>query len=151
MKFAKITTIMLWVILVISLFLVISLLANLDANVSNAGMSTWIGANLSWSYVLLGIACIAALVLEFMNTISDKKATKNALVAIGFLGVVILISYISSNSEMPKFFGAEKFIEDGTVTPSVLRWIGAGLIATYILSALSIVAIVWSSISRVLK
>jgi uncharacterized membrane protein YecN with MAPEG domain len=50
---------------------------------------------------------------------------------------------------MPKFFGADKFIENKTVTPSSLRWIGAGLIATYILSAISVVAIIWSSIKNV--
>lgn len=151
MKFAKITTYMLWVILGISLFLIISLLSNLDPNESDPGMSTWISANLSWSYVLLFIAFIAALLLEFMNTISDKKATKSALIALGFIGGVVLISYIFSDSEMPKFFGAQKFIDDGTVTPSVLKWIGTGLIATYILSALSIIAIIWSSVSRIFK
>jgi hypothetical protein len=151
MKFAKITTIMLWVILGISLFLIISLLSNLDANTSDAGMSTWISANLSWSYVLLFIAAIAAILLEFLNTISDKKATKNALIGLGFLGGVILISYIFADTEMPKFFGAQKFIDDKTVTPSILKWIGTGLIATYILSALSIIAIIWSSVSRIFR
>lgn len=151
MKFAKITTIMLWVILGISLFLIISLLSNLDANASDAGMSTWISANLSWSYVLLFIAAIAAILLEFLNTISDKKATKSALIALGFIGGVILVSYIFADSEMPKFFGAQKFIDDKTVTPSILKWIGTGLIATYILSALSIIAIIWSSVSRIFK
>lgn len=151
MKFAKITTIMLWVILGISLFLIISLLANLDANTSDAGMITWINANLYWSYVLLGLCCVAAVVLEFVNTISDKQATKSALVGIGLLGAVILVSYLLSDSEIPKFYGADKFVEDGTLTPSVSLWIGTGLIATYILSAVSILGIVYSSISRFFK
>ena len=151
MKFAKITSIMLWVLLGISLILIISLLANLDANTSDAGMSTWISTNLYWTYVLLGIVCTAALVLEFINTISDKKATKSALIALGFSVAVIGLSYMFSDAEMPKFFGAQKFIDDKTVTPTILRWIGTGLIATYILSAISIGAIIWSSISRVFK
>jgi len=151
MKFAKITTIMLWVFLAISLFLCISLLSNLDANLSDTGMLTWIGANLYWSYVLLVIACIATLVLEFANTISDKEAAKSALIAVGFLGAVIIISYLFSDTEMPKFFGAELFVESGTVTPTILRWIGTGLIASYILSVFSIGAIVWSSVSDFFK
>ena len=151
MKFAKITTIMLWVILGISLFLIISLLSSLDANTADEGMSTWISTNLYWTYVLLFIACAAALALEFANTISDKTATKSSLIGLGFMGAVIGISYLFSDSEMPKFFGAEKFVTDGTITPTVLIWIGTGLIATYILSAISILAIVWSSISRVFK
>jgi len=151
MKFAKITSIMLWVILGISLFLIISLLSSLDANMADEGMSTWISTNLYWTYVLLGIATVAALVLEFVNTISDKKATKSALVALGFTVVVIGLSYLLADDKMPTFFGAAKFIEDGTITPSILLWIGTGLIATYILSAISIVAIIWSSISGIFK
>jgi len=151
MKFAKITTIMLYVILGISVFLVISLLSSLDANMADESMSTWISTNLYWTYLLLGIAFVAAVVLEFINTISDKRATKSALIAIGFLGGVILISYLFSDSEIPKFFGADKFVADGTITPSVMRWTGTGLIATYILSAISIIAIVWSSVSRIFK
>lgn len=150
MKFAKITTIMLWVILAISVFLIISLLSNLGEG-SEAGMDTWLSANLSWSYILLGIACAAAVVLEFLNTIADKKATKSALIAIGFLGGVLIISYLFSDSSIPKFYGAEKFVEDGILTTKVSMWIDTGLIATYILSALSFVAFVWSSVSRIFK
>jgi len=151
MKFAKITNYMLWGLLAISLFLIISLLSNLDANTADPGMATWISANLSWSYVLLFVASVSAILLEIVNTVSDKKATKSALIALGFLGGVVLISYIFSDSEMPKFFGAQKFIDDKTVTPTSLKWIGTGLIATYILSALSIIAIIWSSVSRIFK
>lgn len=151
MKFAKITTIMLWVILGISLFLIISLLSNLETNTTDPGMSTWINANLYWSYVLLGICCAAAVILEFVNTISDKQATKNSLIGLGLLGSVILVSYLLSDNEIPKFFGAEKFVADGTLTPSISQWIGTGLIATYILSAISVLGIIYSSVSRLFK
>lgn len=151
MKFAKITTIMLWVLLAFSLFLIVSLLANLDPNTSDPGMLAWIGSNLYWSYILLGVVCIAAVVLEFLNTISDKKATKSALIGIGFLVGVIGVSYLFSDTEMPKFFGADKFVQDGTVTPTILLWIGTGLIASYILFAISVLTIVWSAISGFFK
>ncbi len=151
MKFAKITSIMLWVILGISLFLIISLLSNLDSNMANESMSTWISTNLYWTYVLLGIACVAALVLEFGNTISDKKALKGSLIGLGFMGGVILISYLFSDSAIPKFYGAEKFVADGTITPNIMLWTGTGLIATYILSAIALLAIVWSSISSIFR
>lgn len=151
MKFAKITTIMLWVFLGISLFLVISLLSNLNENVSDPGMDTWVNANLYWSYVLFGLSIAAALILEFAYLLSDKKAAKSAMIAIVFLGVVVGLSYMISDSSIPKFYGVQKFIDDGTVTPTVSKWIGTGLIATYILSALSVIGIVWSSISRIFK
>lgn len=151
MKFAKVTNIMLWVILAISLFLTVSLLSHLSENKSDPGMATWVDANLVWSYILFGIAIVSAVVLEFINTVSDKKATKNALIAIGFLGSVILISYLISSSAIPQFYGSQKFVENGTLTPSVSRWIGTGLIATYILAGLAFIVIVWSSVSRIFK
>jgi len=151
MKFAKITTIMLWVFLGITIFLVISLLSNLNENASDSGMSAWINANLYWAYALFGVAIAAALVLEFANTITDKKATRSALVAILFMVAVVGIAYMFSDSEIPKFYGVEKFIENGDLTANVSKWIGTGLIATYILIALSVIGIIWSSISRVFK
>ncbi|HZL12321.1 MAG TPA: hypothetical protein VFC65_20240 [Prolixibacteraceae bacterium] len=151
MKFAKITTIMLWVILGISVFLVISLLSNLNENVSDPQMGTWINTNLYWAYTLFGAAIASALVLEAANTLTDKKAAKSVAVSILFMGAIVAISYMFSNSEMPKFFGVEKFIADGTLTTNVSKWIGAGLITTYILSGLAVFGIIWSSISRIFK
>lgn len=151
MKFAKITTIMLWVFLGISVFLVISLLSNLNENTSDPAMDTWVNANLYWSYILFFISIGAALVLEAINTAADKKAAKSALIAIVFLGAVVGLSYMFSDSAIPTFYGVEKFVESGDLTPNVSKWIGTGLIATYILSALAIIGIVWSSISSILK
>lgn len=151
MKFAKITNILLWVILGISIVLTISLLANLDENDLDPAMNSWLSTNLRWSYVLLVVAAGAAIILEFLNTVSDKKATKSALVAIGFLGSIFLVSYLFAGSEIPKFFGVQEFIDNGTITPTVIKWIGTGLIMTYILSAISIGAIIWSSVSRIFK
>jgi hypothetical protein len=151
MKFAKITTIMLWVILGISLFLVISLLANIDANQTDANMASWINANFYWTYILFGIDIGASLILEFANTLSDKKAGKNALIAILFMVVVVGLAYLFADSEIPRFYGVEKFVEDGTVNTNISKWIGTGLIATYILSGLAMVGILWSSISSIFK
>lgn len=151
MKFAKITTIMLWVFLGITVFLVISLLSNLNENVSDPSMDTWVNANLYWAYILFFLSIAAALVLEFANTITDKKATKSALIALVFMGAVVGIAYMFSDSAIPTFYGVEKFIESGDLTTNVSKWIGTGLIATYILSGLAILGIVWSSISSILK
>jgi hypothetical protein len=151
MKFAKITNILLWSILGISIILIVSLMANITDNKEDPGMNSWLSTNLRWSYFLLIVAFAGAVILEFVNTISDKKALKSALTAIGFLCGVLLLSYLFADSSMPTFYGAQKFIDDGTVTPSIIKWIGTGLIATYILSAISIVAIIWSSVSRIFK
>jgi hypothetical protein len=151
MKFAKITTIMLWVFLGITVFLVVSLLSNLNENVSDPAMDTWVNANLYWAYILFILSIAAALVLEFANTVTDKKAAKSAAVALVFMGAVIGISYLLSDNTIPKFYGVEKFIESGDLTQNISKLIGTGLIATYILSGLAVLGIVWSSISSIFK
>lgn len=114
-------------------------------------MDTWVNANLYWAYILFFISIGAALVLEAINTAGDKKAAKSALIAIVFLGAVVGLSYMFSDSSIPSFYGVEKFVEAGDLTPNVSKWIGTGLIATYILSGLAILGIIWSSISSILK
>lgn len=151
MKFAKATTIVLWVLLGITVFLVISLLANIDENKSDAGMDTWINANLYWTYILFGAAIGIAVVMELISTATDKKASKNALIAFVFMGAVVGLSYMFSDSSIPQFYGVEKFVENGSLTTDVSKWIGTGLIATYILSGLAVMGIIWSSISGIFR
>lgn len=151
MKFAKITNIMLWAIIGISIILVVSLMTNISPDKEDPSMGSWISTNLRWSYILFIFAFGAALVMEIVNTLSDRKATMGALKSIGFFGAIVLIAYIFADDAMPTFFGAQEFIDKGVVTPSIMKWIGTGLIATYILSAISLGAILWSSVSRILK
>jgi hypothetical protein len=89
--------------------------------------------------------------LESAYLVSDKKAAKSTLIAIVFLAAVVGFSYLFSDSSIPKFYGVEKFIENGSITNSISKWIGTGLIATYILSGLAVLGIIWSSISRIFK
>ena len=56
-----------------------------------------------------------------------------------------------ASDAMPTFFGAQKFIDDGTVTPSVMKWVDTGLIATYIVFGISVVSILYASVSRLIK
>lgn len=151
MKFAKVITILLWVILAISFYLIVSLIANLNTNISDTNMLKWISANLNWSFVLLGIATVAALAMEFINILSDKKTARKFLIGLGLLGTVIFVSYLLSDTQMPQFRGAEKFIENGTATPAKLVWIGTGLITSYILFGITVLAMVWSAISNFFK
>lgn len=149
MKFAKITTFILLIFLAVSLFLAIKLFVSLDTTTVDSARSLWIDVILYWAYILLVTAFLTVFIFEFKNAVSNKKITKNILITLSFALTVIGISYLFSDSGMPKFIGAEKFIENGSVTPHLLRWIGTGLIVSYILFAISAIALVWSLISRI--
>lgn len=151
MKLEKVLTIVLWVLLVVSAFLIVSMMTNISENEADPAMGAWINTNLTWSYILLGIGAVVAVVFALYNTFTDKAAAKKGLVALVFAGVVLAISYALSTDALPEFHGVEKFIADGTLTPTISKWVDTTLYATYILILLAIVATVVSSISRVFK
>ena len=151
MKLEKVLTIVLWVLLAVSAFLIVSMMTNISENDADATMGAWINTNLTWSYILLGIGAVFAIVFALFNTFTDKAAAKKGLMALVFAGVVLAISYALSSEALPVFYGVEKFIADGTLTNSISKWIDTTLYATYILILLAIVATVVSSVSRVFK
>ena len=151
MKLEKVLTIILWVLLAVSAFLVVSLMANISDNDADPTMGAWINTNLTWSYILLGIAAAFAVVFALINTFTDKAAAKKGLIALAFAGVVLAISYALASDALPQFYGVEKFIADGSLTSTVSKWIDTTLYATYILLLLAVIATVVSSVSRVFK
>ncbi len=151
MKLDRVLTIILWVLLAVSAFLLVSMMVNITDNEADPTMGAWINTNLVWSYILLAIGAVFAVVFALFNTFTDKEAAKKGLLALGFAGVVFIISWVLSTDALPEFYGVEKFIADGTLTNSVSKWIDTTLYATYILILLVIVATVFSSISRVFK
>jgi len=62
-----------------------------------------------------------------------------------------LISWLLGSSEYPQFFGVEKFIADGTITPTITRVIDTALYSTYIIFGLAILALIYSSVNRYFK
>jgi len=151
MKLAKTLNIVLWGFLAVTAFLIISLLSNLSDNSADSVMGAWIETNLVWCYILFGISIASVLILGLYNTLNDPQALKRGLLALGFMVVVLGISYALADSAIPQFYGVEKFVADGTLTATVSKWIGTGLNATYILFGLSIISIIYSSVSNILK
>lgn len=139
-----------WVLLAVSAFLVVSLMLNIGED-DDPIMAKWINTNLSWTYILLVIASAIAILGALYHTFSSKEAAKKGLISLGFAVVVLGLSYSMASDAMPSFYGVEKFINDGTLTNTVVKWIDTTLIAVYLLLGLLIVATIWSSVSRLFK
>ncbi len=150
-KAGKIVTIVLWVLIIISAILVVSLMANIGDNDYDPTLGSWINTNLVWSYILLAVGAGIAIISGLLHMVSDMKAAKGGLIALAFLGAVALISYLMSSDAIPQFAGVQKFISDGTLTPSIAKLVDTGLHATYILLGLAVLAIAYSSVSRLFK
>lgn len=150
-KVGKIVTILVWVLIIVSAVLIISMMANISENEADPTMGGWINSNLIWAYILLIIGAGIALISEIMHMASDIKAAKKGLISLVFLVAVALISYLLATDQIPQFVGVQKFINDGTLTPQVAKLIDTGLYATYILLCLAILSIVFSSVTRLFR
>jgi len=143
---AKITKVLLWVLIALSLFFALMLFIN-----TSETETTWIQHSLTYTYVLLfataGATILAALYIFVMKLMHNPKRAMFTLIPIVLLGVILLISYSSASDEilnMPNYDGLDN-------TVSNLKWSGAGLIMTYILLGFAVLAIVGSEIARIFK
>jgi hypothetical protein len=149
-KTGKLVTIILWVLIGVSVILSISLVANISDNKQDPNMLNWININLIWVYIL-GIAGAGLAVLfAVFHTVTSKEAAKKGLTSVLFLAAVVLVSYLLASPEMPKFIGAEKFIAEG-LTGKTIKLVDTGLIALYIMLAISVLVFIISPFIRLIR
>ncbi len=151
MKKLNIPFLTLLVISVISLILIIALVANVSSDITDSTMGNWITINLRWAYVLFFVAVAVLVLFSLYQFFRNIKSAKGALFGIGAVLLIVLISWMLGSSEYPKFFGVEKFIADGTITPLITRVIDTALYSTYIIFGLAIIALVYSSVRSYFK
>lgn len=98
-----------------------------------------------YCYFLLAIAAVVAIIFPIFGIVTNPKGARGALIGIGVLALIIIISYAVAGDEMlPKYEG---FINSSSES----KWVSAGLISLYILGGLAILATIFSSINRVIK
>ena len=150
-KVGKIVTIILWVLLIVSAVLIVSMMVNISENEMDPTMGGWINTNLVWAYILMAIGAGVAIIAGIVHMFTDIKAAKKGLIALVFMGAVVLVSYLLASDEIPQFIGVQKFINDGTLTAQVAKLVDTGLYATYILLALAALSIVFSGVTRLFR
>lgn len=150
-KIGKKITIVLWALVIVSVILIVTLMANINPdNDQDPAMLSWINTNLIWVYILGIIAAGLAVLFAIYHTLSDKKAAKGGLISLVFLGGVALISYVMASPEIPQFLGVDKFIAEG-LDGQTIKLVDTGLIALYIMLAISVLAFVAGPIIRIVR
>jgi len=150
-KTAKYILIFTWIVVGISAILAISFGTNISSNEQDPTMLGWLSKNLIWTYILLVLSIVLLVGFGIIQLVSNFKESKKGLLAVVAMGVIVLIAYLFSSDAIPVFLGAEKFVEQGILTPSVSKWVDTGLYTTYVFFAMSLIAIVYSSVKGVLK
>ena len=93
------------------------------------------------SYIMIGLAAIAAIVFPVVFLVQDPKKAKGSLFGILGLAVVFGISYIISGNEL------YTELQD----PIVSKLVGGGIIMFYLMFVVSILIAIYSEIARIFK
>jgi hypothetical protein len=93
------------------------------------------------SYIMIGIAAIAAVVFPVIFLIQDPKKAKGSLLGVLGLAVLFVISYFISGNELYA----------GLDSPFVSKLVGGGMIMFYLMFVISILSAIYSEIARIFK
>lgn len=104
--------------------------------------STLINTGLVITYILLVIAIVTALAFPIIQSVGNLKAAKGALIGVGLIVVVFLLSYLLSPADTGPFY--EKF----NISPKMSKLIGGSLIATYLFFIAAAVSIIYASATK---
>lgn len=126
-----------------AVLLVRILYAGDEAIEADAAMQTSLLNPFMWvSYIILAITILIVLFFSIKEIFTGN--VKKTLLSLGGFVLIIVISYAVSS-------GVETPMRDGEVlSESGSRWVSAGLTMFYILAALAIVAMLLSSVRKIL-
>ena len=100
-----------------------------------------------WAYFLFALTVVITLVFALVNIFTSPGGLKRSLIVLVGVAILIGISYVLASDQILTIPGYE-----GTGNnPVTLKWVGTGLIATYILAGLAFLAILYVEISRIFK
>jgi len=103
-------------------------------------------------YIAYGMLILAAAIAVFASIFLMIKNPKNAKgVFIGIIGiaVVFVVAYVLSKGVItPKM---QDLFDQGKITEATSKWVGTGLIGTYIIGGLAILVMIYSGIMSFFK
>lgn len=109
----------------------------------------WGGTVLNFSlylFVACGALAIGFAIFKFVTDAIDspKSAIKPAII-LGITALLIIVSYSLASDVIPEFLGAKNF----DITPGTSKWVETSLIGMYILFGITVVALLYTELSRI--
>lgn len=98
------------------------------------------------TYILVGVAVLAVIVLPLINAISNPRSLVISGIGLVFLGVVFLVSWGLSSYDTVSAKAAEQGL-----TPGGVQRIGGVLTMMYILLVGAVVGIIVTEVSKIFK
>lgn len=151
-KSRKITTIVLWVLMIISIAFFVYMFVSIDSETDPSAKAVeLITLNINWAIILFAIGAVIILAFSLLQVFGDKSKLINSAVFLVLFAAIIGIGYALASSDIPNFYGVNKFIANGDVNETISRWIGTGLHVTYILLGGAFLSIIGFSIVKLFK
>ena len=101
---------------------------------------------LYWGYILVIISGIVILAVSIGALLSNPKGSTKVLVVVVGMVLLAIVSYLlSSNTLTPTE------LERYSISPNGVRWVGAGLLMTYIIGLIAFGVFIYTSLSRFYK
>lgn len=99
------------------------------------------------AYTVLVIALILTILYTVIQLFTNKASLKKSLVSVGLFLLVVIISYIISNSD------ADIVVIDGVqiISETGSRWVGTGLRTFYFLAIIAIGLMIYSGVKKLIK
>jgi Zn-dependent protease with chaperone function len=150
MKISRISSIILYIIMGISVILSILFFAGgyvpgtKGTNIAEPVNTDYL---LIWNVILLVLALVLALGFTLISLLMNPKRALRSLIVLSGVGVLIFISYQFSSGELLKlvnYNGPDNI-------PSTLKFVDTGLFLTYFLIIVAFGAIIYNEISTALK
>ena len=101
-----------------------------------------------FAYIMFGIALFSALVFAAVPLFRDFKKALTTLISVGGVALFYIVCYMLTSGDP---FTYSTGSGDFTISGGVMKFVEANLFMTYVTFAISILAIVYSSISTYFK
>lgn len=112
---------------------------NWGATVFNWGLFLFIASG--------ALAILFAIYRFVINVINDPRTAIKPAITVAILALIVIISYSLASDAIPQFIGADRF----EVTPATSKNVETSMWIMYILFGMSVLAAVYSEVSRLWK
>lgn len=119
-------------VIAVSVILVVAALFSVDAGLYGV-------------YILLAVAVSSSILLPLISALKSPANLKKSLLWIASIGVLFIISYALSGSEVTSVQAAKG------ITAATSKLVGAGLTMFYLVSAIAVIGLIYSEINKALK
>jgi hypothetical protein len=107
----------------------------------------WTDEAIYWSYILLGITTAVVIVFTVLGVFKTTKTMIMTAIVIGVMAIVVVVANSLASDAILE--DVSKFNKDNN--PETLKLVGTGLFTMYILIGASVLAILYTEITKLFK